>query len=108
MQDYPDWGKPIRPTLFTPTGSGARVLAGATREALRGSVTPSAVCIVKARKANTGTVYMGTVAVTADESAATGGMQLEPGDAITFSGSDLGAVYIIGTAGDGVSFMWWV
>ena len=108
MQDFPDWGKPVRPTLFTPTGSGVTVLATTgTAVAIR-AATPSGKAVIKARRANAGTVYLGTSTVTDDEDPDTGGLQLDPGDFIVVSGTNLGDLWIDGAAGDGVSYAWWV
>lgn len=108
MQDFPDWGKPVRPTLFTPMGSGVTLLSATGTRAMIRSATPTGIAIIKARRANVGTVYLGTSAVTNDESSTTGGLQLDPGDFVVVSGTNLGDLYINGTAGDGISYAWWV
>ena len=108
MTDFPDFGRDIRPTLFTLTGNTVKLVAATgTRVQLSATSVIASVAMIKARKRNVGTVYVGTSTVTNDE-AATGGYQLDQGDAMVISGTDLSTVYVNGTAGDGVSVAWWV
>lgn len=62
---------------------------------------------VKADTGNAATLYIGISTVTSDETAATGGLQLEPGEGVEIEVANLATVFINGTAGDGASFMWW-
>lgn len=108
MTDFPDYGTDVRPTLFTLTGNTVvLVTASGTRKQLQASSVICAVAMIKARRANAGTVYIGTSTVTNDETA-TGGYQLDRGDAMVVSGTDLSTLYVNGSAGDGVSLIWWV
>lgn len=105
--DYPDWAEAIRAGLFSLAGSGVRVVAVAgTPIALR-AATPCQQVMVKARRANAGTLYLGGAGVTRDETAGTGGLQLAAGDMIVFPVDNLGNVFVNGAAGDGVSYLWW-
>ena len=108
MTDFVDFSSPVEPGEFNLGGQGVTlVAAGPTRTQLRASQKVKQVS-VKARKANVGTVYLGTVTVTADETPGTGGYQLSPGDMHTFPVLDIGTVYVVGAAGDGVSYLFWV
>lgn len=98
----------IVPGVFGLAGNGvAKVVSTNTAVAIAASSTPSKVLMLKARSANAGTVYIGTSTVTNNETAATGGLQLDPGDMIVFTATDLATVYVNGSAGDGVSFLYW-
>lgn len=108
MIDFPDFGRDIRPTLFTLSGQSVKLVTATGTAVAIGSSVVAAVAMIKARRANAGTVYMGTSAVTNDETPATGGFQLDPGDAIVVSGTNLSTLYVNGTAGDGVTVLWWV
>lgn len=104
--DFPDWTNPIIPGKFTLAGSGVTLVAvTGTRIALRASTAIKQV-FVRARAANVGTIYLGGVTVTNDETATTGGLQLAPGDLIAFPELNLANVYIVGRASDGVSYVW--
>lgn len=97
----------IVPGVFTLTGQSVKKVAvTGTRVQLHASLTVKVV-MIKARATNSGTIYLGTVTVTNDETA-TGGLQLDPGDLIAFTDTDIGNVYLNGAAGDGVTFLWWV
>lgn len=97
----------IVPGIFQVGGSGVTVVAvTGTRVALR-ATTAVKVIIVKARTANAGTLYLGDSTVTNNETATTGGLQLDPGDMVTFTETDIADIFINGTAGDGVSYMFW-
>lgn len=105
--DFPDWSDPVIPGQFTLTGQGVKLVAvTGTRVAIAASTVAKQV-VVKARATNAGTIYLGSVTVTNDETAGTGGLQLSPGDMIAFPVADLATVYINGTAGDGVTFAYW-
>lgn len=107
IADFPDYGPAVRAGLFTLAGSGAKVVAvTGTAVAIRATAACQQVA-VKARKANRGIVYVGPAGVTNDEAATTGGLQLSPGDMIAFPVPNVANVFINGTAGDGVSFLWW-
>lgn len=106
--DYPDFSDPVIPGAFALTGSGVRlVVVTGTAIAIRAATTIKQV-MVKARAANVGTIYLGAAGVTADEVAGTGGLQLAVGDIVVFPESDLARIFINGTAGDGVSYVYWV
>lgn len=97
----------IIPGVFGLAGHGPKLIAATgTPVPIASSSTPCKVVILKARAANLGTVYLGRATVTADESA-TGGLQLAPGDMLTFTSTDLSTIYVNGTAGDGVTFAYW-
>lgn len=98
----------IVPGVFALTGNGVKLVAVThTAVALVAGATPSKVLIVKGRRANAGTVYLGISTVTDDETPATGGLQIDPGDVLAFTATDLRTVYINGLAGDGVTFAYW-
>ena len=106
-RDYADWSIPIIPGIFQVGGSGVTLVAvTGTRLALR-AATVVKVVIVKARAANAGKVYLGSSTVTNDETATTGGLQLEVGDMVAFTETDLSHIFLNGTAGDGVSYAYW-
>jgi len=107
MIDRPDWTNPIAPGTFTLGGNGVTKVSVTGTAVVLHAAQACQVAMVKARKANVGTVYVGTSSVTNDETAGTGGLQLSPGDVITFSETDLSHLYINGAAGDGVSYLWW-
>lgn len=105
--DFPDWFDAVTAGRFVLGGSGDRLVAvTGTAIALRASTKVQQV-MVKARKLNAGTVYVGTATVTNDETAGTGGFQLAAGDIVSFPVDDLANVFINGTAGDGVSYLYW-
>lgn len=105
--DFPDWTNPIIPGSFVVGGSGVTLVAvTGTAVAIR-STTPMKVVMLKARAANAGTIYLGASGVTNNETTTTGGLQLAPGDIVSFSETDLAHVFINGAAGDGVSYVWW-
>lgn len=88
-------------------GHGGRAIAaGPTRTALAAGATPALRITVKAWVTNTNTLYLGTLTVTADTNITTGGFQLSPGESMTFGIEDVADVYIHGTAGEGVSFLY--
>lgn len=98
----------ITPGSFVAGGQGVTKIA-ATGTALKlKAATTVKVIIVKARTANAGTIYIGTSTVTNNETAGTGGLQLDPGDMMTFTEVDIANIFINGTIGDGVSYMYWV
>lgn len=97
----------IIPGVFALSGNGVKLVAvTATAIALAAGSTPTKVVMVKARRANAGTIYLGTATVTNNE-AATGGLQLDPGDFAVFTATDLHTIFINGAAGDGVTFAYW-
>lgn len=97
----------IIPGIFQVGGSGVtKIAVTGTRVALRAS-TAVKVIIVKARSSNVGTLYVGDSTVTNNETATTGGLQLDPGDMVTFTETEIADIFINGTAGDGVSYMFW-
>jgi hypothetical protein len=88
------------------TGTGHKNVASTgTAIALRAS-TVCKVVTVKADTGNAATIFVGISTVTNDETATTGGLQLEPGESTSISVADLATVFINGTTGDGVSYMW--
>lgn len=97
----------IIPGIFQVGGSGVtKISVTGTRVALRSTLAIKVV-IVKARSANVDTIYLGASDVTNNETAGTGGLQLEPGDMVTFTETDIADIFLNGTAGDGVSYMYW-
>lgn len=96
--------------LLTDTGLAlaaqghANVAVTGTAVALSGSAACRRVQ-VKADAANVATLYVGASTVTADETAGTGGYQLEAGEAVEVYATNIANVYINGTANDGASFM---
>lgn len=105
--DFPDWSNNITPGVFTLAGQAAKLVAlTGTAVPLVAGLTLCKMVMVEARATNSTTVYLGSSTVTADETA-TGGLQLAPGAIIAFPVNDLHTVYVNGTAGDGVSFMFW-
>lgn len=107
MLDRRDWDRSVVPGTFTPAGQCAVLLTGSAAQPLAAQATPVSVVLIKARRANAGTVYWGGSNVTADENASTGGYQLDPGDMVTVATADLANEYIRGTAGDGVTLRWY-
>jgi hypothetical protein len=104
--DFPDWTNPIIPGKFVLTGTGVtKVAVTGTRVALRASTAMKQV-FVRARVTNVGTLYLGGATVTNSETALTGGLQLAPGDLIAFPELNLANIFIVGLAGDGVSYVW--
>lgn len=88
------------------TGTGHKnIAATGTAIALRSSTACVSV-VVKADAANAGTIFVGISTVTNDETAGTGGLQLEPGESIGIDVANVATVFINGTAGDGASFLW--
>lgn len=104
--DYPDWSNPTVPGRFALGGTGHTDGTGL------GSAVPlraSTSCVqvsIQADLDNAGTVYVGISTVTGDNASLTGGRHLDPGGAWGFPESDLAHVYIVGAAGDGVSYAW--
>lgn len=103
----------VNPGTFTLGGQGdAAINATGTAFQLSTSSVPTQVVMLKARSSNAGTIYVGKSTVTNTQSAAgarstTAGLQLEPGDMIVFPATNLNAIYINGTSGDGVSYVYW-
>lgn len=97
----------ILPGVFALSGNGVTKVAVSGTAIVLHTTLACKVVMVKARSANSGTIYIGTSTVTNNETAGTGGLQMDPGDIIVFTSTDLGTIYINGTAGDGVSFMYW-
>jgi hypothetical protein len=88
------------------TGSGHKdIVVTGTAVALRTTTTCTSV-IVKADSGNGQTIFVGISTVTNNETAGTGGLQLEPGESIALDIADLADVFINGTSGDGVSYLW--
>lgn len=104
--DSADWSRGIVPGTFVMAGSGARLVAVTGTAVTLRAATLSKVIMIKARLSNVGTIYIGASNVTANETAATGGFQMAPGDALVLGDDDLSDIYINGTAGDGVSYCW--
>ena len=105
--DYRDFQNPVRAGDFSLAGSGVTLVAvTGTAIALRAATTIQQV-MVRARSTNSGIVYLGPAGVTNDETASTGGLQLSAGDYVVFPESDLAHVFVNGTVGDGVSYMYW-
>ena len=98
----------IIPGVFSLNGNGVtKVAVTGTAIVLHSSLAVKVV-MIKARNANNGTVYLGISTVTNNETAGTGGLQLDPGDMVAFTNTNLNTIFINGTAGDGVSYAWWV
>ena len=105
--DFPDWSNNITPGVFTLAGQAAVLVAvTGTAVPLVGVLTLAKMVMVEARGVNVGTVYLGSSTVKNDESAQ-GGLQLGPGAIIAFPVNDLHTVYVNGSAGDGISLMYW-
>jgi hypothetical protein len=103
----------VNPGTFTLGGQGDASI-GVTGTAFQLSTTsvPTQVVMLKARTGNAGIVYVGKSNVTNTQSTAgnrstTAGFQLDPGDMIVFPATNLNAIFINGTAGDGVSYEYW-
>lgn len=103
----------VNPGTFTLGGQGDASV-GVTGTAFQLSTTsiPTQVVMLKARSGNSGILYVGKSNVTNTQSTAgnrstTAGLQLDPGDMIVFPATNLNAIYINGTAGDGVSYEYW-
>jgi hypothetical protein len=87
-------------------GTGHKdIAASGTAVALRAATACLSVT-VKADTNNAQRVYVGISTVTNDETAGTGGLQLEPGESISMNVANLSTVFINGEAGDGVSYLW--
>jgi hypothetical protein len=105
--DRSDWTRGIGPGSFAIGGQHV-VLVGSSGVAVAiGAAVKVKVVAVKARRANSGAVYVGSSTVTNDESATTGGLQMDPGDLMMFAVDSLATFYVNGAAGDGVSIVWW-
>jgi len=103
----------VNPGTFTLGGQGgASINVTGTAFQLSTSSVPTQIVMIKARSTNSGIVYVGTSAVTntqpgAGSRSTTAGFQLDPGDVITFPATNLNAIYINGTSGDGVAYLYW-
>lgn len=98
----------ITPGTFVVGGQGVTKIASTGTAVVLHSTIAVKVVMIKARTANVGTLYLGKSTVTNDETAGTGGLQLDPGDMVTFTDTDISHIYINGTVGDGASYMYWV
>lgn len=88
-------------------GNGHQAVTGSVATALR-STTACRKVLIKADSTNAGVVYVGIASVTANTTGNTGGFQMAPTDPpITVEVADLASVYIHGTNGYGVSYLWW-
>jgi len=85
--------------------NGNMQLTAGTALALSSTSIPCQGLIVKARAANTATIYVGKSDVTADTTNATGGYPLEPGESVGVPCSNVNTVFIRGTSGDGVAWL---
>lgn len=105
--DSPDWSTAVAPGKFTLTGQGyVAVAVTGTRVPLAAASTPCTMVGLSTPQDNGGPLYVGVSTVTNDRTA-TGGFQLWPGAMIFLPVTDLHNVYVNGTAGDGVSIMYW-
>ena len=80
--------------------NGWRATTGATAIALSATSIPCQGVIVKSKLANVATLYVGKSDVTADETEATGGYPLEPGESVGVPCRNVTEVFIRGTTGD--------
>lgn len=85
--------------------NGNMQLTGATALAISSTSIPCQGVIVKARSANTATIYVGKSDVTADTTNTTGGYPLEPGESVGVPCRNTNEVFIRGTSGDGVAWI---
>lgn len=107
MIDRSDWTRGIGPGSFAIGGQLVKLVAVTGTAVAIGAAVKVKVVAVKARRSNSGTVYVGSSTVTNDESTTTGGLQMDPGDLMLFAVDSLATFYVNGTAGDGVSIAWW-
>lgn len=100
-------GNPVVDDGYALSGQGNQQIAvTSTRIQITTSSNPCRLVIVKARKANTAIIYVGTSTVTNNTTASTGGYQLDASESVAIPVTNLNLVYINGTSGDGVSYLW--
>ena len=103
----------VNPGTFTYAGSGALTLGvTGTRMQLNTVSVPTQVVMIEAYADNAATIRVGNSGVTnarptAGNRSTTAGFEIEPGGSIVIPATNLNALYIIGTAGDGVSYQYW-
>lgn len=103
----------VNPGVFTYAGSGALTLgATGTRMQLSTVSVPTQVVMIEAYADNANTIRIGNSGVTnarptAGNRSTTAGFELEPGSSFTIPATNLNALYVIGTASDGVSYQYW-
>jgi hypothetical protein len=85
--------------------NGNMQLTSASAIAIAASSIPAQWAIIRARSANTSTIYVGKSDVTADTTNATGGFPLDAGESVAVPCSNLTQIFIIGTSGDGVAWI---
>jgi hypothetical protein len=84
---------------LTTAGTAQQVVGGLTGARLNNQIE---ACVVKALKANTGTIYLGATGVSS-----TTGMELVAGDSVPFDALSINSLYFNGTAtGDKIAVMW--
>ena len=94
--------------VYTTSGgleNGNMQLTSTSALALSATTVPCQGVIVKARSTNAATIYVGKSDVTADNTNATGGYPLDPGESVGVPCRNLTEVYIRGTSGDGVAYL---
>lgn len=85
---------------LTPASAQVVVAAGPTATAL-GGATQADTLIIIADIDNTGNIYLGAAGVSSSD-----GLEMEPGRSVELKSVNLSAVYIYGTAGEGVSYFY--
>lgn len=86
-------------TALTPGSGQVVVAAGPVATPLAGAPTQVDQVNIIAKLSNLSSIFIGGAAVTLIS-----GMELEPGRGVSLQSVDLAAVFIIGTAGEGISF----
>lgn len=85
--------------------NGNTQLSSTSATQLLATSTPAQWAILKARAANTATIYVGKSDLTADTTASTGGFPLDPGESVAVPCGNLNEIYLRGTSGDGVAWI---
>jgi hypothetical protein len=88
-------------------GAGHKNTDGTAKQ-FKTASTPCRRIKIKADPGNAATVYIGAATVTANDTEATGGFQLAPGQETDWPVANVDQLYVIGTNADGVSFAWFV
>lgn len=84
---------------LTPSSAQVVVAAGPTATRLAAAASQADIAYIIANITNLSTIYLGASGVTTAT-----GLAMEPGRGITLESCDLNTIYIIGTAGEGVSW----
>lgn len=94
-------GTPATPTVVLNGGKNVAVTGTAVQ-------LPAGACsgaVITANSTNAGNVFVGSSTVTNNRGATTSGAELQPGQSIGVAIANLSAIYVNGTAGDGVNWL---